>query len=152
MWAGCDRRTGDHFISSEVRGFVIPAEPCEHVFLTAQGSACMRSRRALDRGNATEALSAASELQFVGLAEALEVTLLLADAEPEKYERAAARWHLRFAQEVPHVDLRESLAVLSLLAAIPANRLAAAALAELLSRRQSCERIAEALVSWARTA
>jgi hypothetical protein len=50
----------------------------------------MRSRRALDRGNATEALSAASELQFVALAEALELTLLLGDSEPEKYERAAA--------------------------------------------------------------
>jgi hypothetical protein len=47
------------------------------------------------------------------LAEALELTLLLAGREPEKYERAAARWHLRFAQEVPHVDLRESLAVLA---------------------------------------
>ena len=77
---------------------------------------------------------------------------LLADGEPDKYERAAARWHLRFAQEVPHVDLRESLAVLALLVAIPANRLAASALAELLSRRRSCERIAEALVRWSRAA
>jgi len=76
----------------------------------------MRFRRALDRGNVTEALSAAAELQFVGLAEALELTLLLAEDEPEKYERAAARWHLRFAREVPHVDLRESQAVLALLA------------------------------------
>jgi hypothetical protein len=83
---------------------------------------------------------------------ALELTLLLADRGPEKYERAAARWHRRFAQEVPHVDLRESLAVIALLAAIPANRLAAAALAELLSRRRSCERIAEALVRWSRAA
>ena len=54
--------------------------------------------------------------------------------------------------EVTNVDLRESLAVLALLVAIPANRLAAAALAELLSRRRSCERIAEALVRWAREA
>ena len=101
----------------------------------------MRFRRALDRGNVTEALSAAAELQFVGLAEALELTLLLAEDEPEKYERAAARWHLRFAREVPHVDLRESQAVLALLAAILANGLAAAVLAELLSRRRSCERM-----------
>jgi hypothetical protein len=36
-------------------------------------------RRALDRGNVTKALSAASELSFVGLVEALELTLLLAD-------------------------------------------------------------------------
>jgi len=85
----------------------------------------MRFRRALDRGNTTEALSAAAELQFVGLVEALELTLLLAGDEPEKYERAAARWHLRFAGEVPHVDLRESQAVLALLAVL-ANRLAAA--------------------------
>ena len=81
----------------------------------------MRFRRALD-ANVTEALSAASELQFVSLAEALELTLLLADLEPGKFERAATRWHLRFVQEIPHVDLRESLAVLTLLAAIPANR------------------------------
>ena len=108
----------------------------------------MRFRRALDRGNVTEALSAASELQFVSLADALELTLLLADREPEKYDRAAARWHVRFLQEVPNVDLRENQAVLALLAAIPATRLAAAALAELLSRRRSCERIAEALVRW----
>jgi hypothetical protein len=64
----------------------------------------MRFRRALDRGNVTEALSAASELQFVGLAEALELTLLLADREPDKYGRAAGRWHSRFLQEVPNVD------------------------------------------------
>jgi len=112
----------------------------------------MRFRRALNRGNVTEALSAAAELQFVGLTEALELTLLLVDREPEKYERAASRWHVRFAHEVPHVDLRESLAVLGLLTAIPSNRLAATALAELLSRRRACERIAEALVRWSREA
>jgi len=53
---------------------------------------------------------------------------------------------------VPHVDVRESQAVLALLAAIPANRLAAAALAELLSGRRLCKRIAEALVRWSRAA
>jgi hypothetical protein len=92
----------------------------------------MGFRRALDRGNVTEALSAASELQFVGLAEALELTLILVDDEPEKYGRAAGRWHARFLQEVPNVDVRESQAVLALLGAIPVNRLAAAALGEFL--------------------
>ena len=108
----------------------------------------MRFRGALDRGNVTEALSAAAELQFVGLAEALELTLLLADGATTKYERAAVRWHVRFLEETKNVDLRESLAALTLLAAIPANRQAAAALAELLSRRRSSERISEALVRW----
>ena len=115
--------------------------------MTAQGSAYRRFRRALDRGNATKALSAASELGIVGLAEALELTLLLADEEPDKSERAAARWHVHFLHEVPHVDLRENQTVLALLAAILPT---AAALAEVLSRRRSYERACEALVRWAR--
>jgi hypothetical protein len=105
----------------------------------------MRFRRALDRGNVTEALSAASELPFVGLAEALELTLLLADGESEKYERAAMRWHVRFVNETKNVELRESLAVLALLTTIPSNRLAAAALAELLGRQRGLERFREDL-------
>jgi uncharacterized membrane protein len=125
---------------------------CEHLFVATQGSAYMRLRRALDCGNVTEALSAASELDFVSLAEALELTLLLADGDLEKYNRAALRWHVRFVEETRNVDIRESQAVLALLTAIPANALAAAALAELLSRRRSCERIAETLVVWAREA
>jgi len=56
-----------------------------------------------------------------------------------KCDLAAIRWHVRFFQETKNVDLRESLAVFALLAAIPVNRLAATALAELLSRRRSCE-------------
>lgn len=43
-----------------------PGPVCEHAFVTAQGSAYMRFRRALDRGNVTEALSSASELEHVG--------------------------------------------------------------------------------------
>jgi hypothetical protein len=112
----------------------------------------MRFRRALDRGNVIEALSAASDLQFVGLAEALELTLLLADSDQEKYERAAVCWHGRFVYESKNVGIRESQAVLALLAAIPVNSLAAAALAELLGRRRGLERAAEALVRWVRAA
>jgi voltage-gated potassium channel len=95
----------------------------------------MRFRGALDRGNVTEALSAAAELDFVSLAEALELTLLVADdGDLEKHNRAALRWHVRFVEETKSVDIRESQAVLALLTAIPANALAAAALAALLSR------------------
>jgi hypothetical protein len=112
----------------------------------------MRFRRALDRGNVTEALLAASELQFVALAEALELTLLLADKEPEKYPTAPPAGTSASSRSCRTWDLREDLAVLALLTAIPANRPAAAALAELLSRRRSCGRIAQALVRWAREA
>jgi hypothetical protein len=69
-----------------------------------------------------------------------------------RYGRAALRWHARFVHERKNVDIRESVAVLALLAAIPANRLAASALAELFGRRRSLERCAEALVRWARFA
>jgi hypothetical protein len=89
--------------------------PCEHLFVTSQGSAYPRFRRALDRGNVTEALSAAGELQFIGLPEALELTLLLAEGEDQKYERAGLRWHARFVYETKNVDIRESVAVLALL-------------------------------------
>src|SRR5688572_25338810 len=52
-----------------------------------------------DRGNVIEALSSASELEHVGLAEALELCLLLADKEPQRFGRAAVRWHGRFCRE-----------------------------------------------------
>jgi hypothetical protein len=54
------------------------------------------SLRALDRRNVTEALSAGAELEHVGLVEALELCLLLRDKAPEKYGRAALRWHRRY--------------------------------------------------------
>jgi hypothetical protein len=83
----------------------------------------MRFRRALDRGNVTEALSSAFRTPIVSLAEALELTLLLAEGQQEKFERAAVRWHARFLHEVKNVDLREGLALLALLVAI-ASRVA----------------------------
>lgn len=103
-------------------------------------------------GHVTEALSAGSELQFVDLAEALELTLLLADGGPTSRSEPLFRRQVRFVSEAPNVELRESQAVLALLTVIPVNRLGAAAFAELLSRRRSCERIAEALVRWSRAA
>jgi hypothetical protein len=54
------------------------------VFVTAQGSAYARLRRALDHGNLTEALSAASEMEHVGLVESLELCLLILDREPRR--------------------------------------------------------------------
>ncbi len=55
------------------------AAVCEHAFLTSEGHPYARFRRALDCGNATEALSAAAELHRVGLTEALELCLILVD-------------------------------------------------------------------------
>jgi hypothetical protein len=68
----------------------------------------MRFRRALDRGNVTEALSSASELEHVGLNEALELCLLLRDKAPERFSRAALRWHARLCREVDASPLQSS--------------------------------------------
>jgi hypothetical protein len=59
--------------------------------VTSQGSAYHRFRQALDRGNVLEALSSASELEHVGLAEALELCLLLRDKEPAPVCASGAR-------------------------------------------------------------
>jgi hypothetical protein len=115
-------------------------------------SAYARFRRALDRGNVTEALSSASELEHVGLAEALELCLLLTK-QPARFERAALRWHGRYCRETRDVTFDEGVAVLVLLGAMrgPRAKLAASALADLLSRR-GLERPCEVLVAWAREA
>jgi hypothetical protein len=76
-------------------------DPALNVYteLTAMGT-CVRDRSGLGLHGASAELStagtspklsAASELQFVSLAEALELTLLLAGGDLEKYNRAALR-------------------------------------------------------------
>jgi hypothetical protein len=118
--------------------------------VTSQAFPYGRFRRALDGGDVTEALSAASDLRFVGLLEALELCLLLRDKAPEKYGRAAVKWHSRFVRELPGVTIEDSQAVLSALAAIAGDegRSAARALAELISGR-GFERGGEVLIRWA---
>jgi hypothetical protein len=61
---------------------------CEHLFVTSQGSAYARFRRALDSRNATVACATANELDFVSLPEALELVLLVVD-DPPRFRRAA---------------------------------------------------------------
>jgi hypothetical protein len=123
------------------------------MFVTSQGSAYTRLRRALDHGNPLEALASASELEHVGLTEALELVLLLLDRDTERFGRAALRWHGRYCREVRNVDLDEGQAVLAALGGLRGRRgkSSARALAELLDRR-GFERAGETLVTWARKA
>jgi hypothetical protein len=122
---------------------------CEHPFVTSQGSAYGRLRRALDTGNPTIALAAAAELDFVSLPEALELVLLLVD-DPTKFRRAALRWHARYCGDVPDVGFEEAQAVLACLAGLTGRRpkAAASALAELVNWR-GLERASEVLLRWA---
>ena len=120
------------------------------MFVTAQGSALTRFRRALDNGNLVEALSSASEMEHVGLVESLELCLLLVKKEPAKYERAALRWHAKYCAEARGVSATEAQAVLSLLVLLPGEGgpASAAALAHLIGAHRGQERATEALLRW----
>jgi hypothetical protein len=74
---------------------------CSRHSVLPGGWAYRRFRRTLDQRNVTEALSAASELQFGALAEALELTLLLADqgAREVRPRRSALARSLRLRLE-----------------------------------------------------
>ena len=74
--------------------------------MTSQGHPHARFRRALSTGNPRLAEAAARDLHHVSLADALELCLLYR-GEPERYERAAARWIARLIAERPGVRLAE---------------------------------------------
>ena len=69
------------------------------MFVTSQGSAYARFRRALKTGNLTLIRNAATELPRIDLEDALEVCVAIRLAEPERFERAALRWLARFCLE-----------------------------------------------------
>ena len=110
------------------------------------GSAYARFRRAIDRGNATAALSAAAELGQLALSDALELCLVLR-SDGRRYEKAIVRWTARYVSE-HDVPLSEGQAVLALLTAAQDGSSAPAALnalADLLHRRRGLGRVAEKL-------
>lgn len=117
--------------------------------MTSEGSAYARFRRALDARDAFGASAAALELDHVGLADALELTLIFLDEEPARYERAAVRWHARLCKDA-HLSLDDAVAVLGLLAALRGRRAqeAARALADLIGINRTFLPAAEVLGRW----
>ena len=111
---------------------------CEHVFVDAAGSPYAAFRRALDRRNLTLALAEARDLSVVNLADALELLLLIRDKQPDRYDRAAARWLARYCLEVPGVDLSEAVLAAGALTALaaPQQRVGALSLAALVHQRR----------------
>ena len=89
------------------------------MFVTSDGSAYSRFRRALETGNELLVLATARELPQVSLADALRVVLLLRDGEPERYERACVRWLGRFALEARGVTIDALRAAADALDALP---------------------------------
>jgi hypothetical protein len=74
--------------------------------VTSQGHPYARFRRALAAGNSRIAEAAARDLEQVALADALTLCPLYRD-DPERYERAAARWIARLISERPTIHPSE---------------------------------------------
>lgn len=101
------------------------------MFVTPQGSPLTRFRRALAAHNGPAAYAAATELPQVELADALALTVLLAQ-DAELFERACVRWVGRFSTEVRSVRLAQAHLVLASLGSLATHSAAGAhALAEL---------------------
>jgi hypothetical protein len=71
--------------------------------------------RALDRGLLLEAEATARELGSLSLTDALDYCDLLARLAPDRYERAALRWHGRWEAEGKPLSLREAQLALTCL-------------------------------------
>ena len=91
---------------------------CEHAFVTAEGHPRAVFRRAIERGNYLVAVTTAREIGQLSLDEALELLLLIATKEPERFERAAARWHARFVLETRAVDVADAQLLLGAVAGL----------------------------------
>ena len=81
------------------------------IAMTSQGTARGRFQRAINRRHLLAAEMAAREMGGLSLADALLLCELLANADPQRYERAALRWLERFmvpARQGSFVDPRRA--------------------------------------------
>lgn len=88
------------------------------MFVTSEGNAYTRFRRALATGSEALVTAAALELPRVALDDALRICLVMRDGDPQRFDRAAVRWLGRFALEgrgVTVADLRAAAEALDAL-------------------------------------
>lgn len=67
--------------------------------MTSQGTPHGRFQRAINHRNLRNADMAARELGGLSLSDALDLTLLIREADRWRYERAAVRWLERFIEQ-----------------------------------------------------
>jgi hypothetical protein len=117
--------------------------------LTSDGSTYTRFQRALAARNPLLIRTTAADLPRVELGDALAIALVLLDVEPERYGRAATRWHARFCLEMKGVDLAESGTVLALLGGLTsASQVAAAQALASVCEARGIDRAARAIDEW----
>src|SRR5207247_1900177 len=96
----------------------VPSGPGKELSLTSQGHPRTVFRRALERGNLLLAETTAREIGHVGLGEALELTALIAQHDPRRSGRAAARWLRRFLEAEAATTIDEVSLVVGCLGAL----------------------------------
>ena len=86
--------------------------------MTSQGSPLARLARAIETRNILLIETTAAELHQVPLDLAVEIALVLAAKEPERFPRAAARLLGRVCLEVPGVTIYDAGTVMGQIAAL----------------------------------
>jgi hypothetical protein len=86
--------------------------------LTAQGHPRRIFATAIERGNVVVAEATARELGRISLEEALALTALVAEKEPERRSRFAVRWLRRLLEEDETLTIEEATMAASCLSAL----------------------------------
>jgi hypothetical protein len=115
--------------------------------VTSQGHPRTIFRRAIEHGNLILAEGMARELGQVTLAEALELTALVAQKDPPRHSRYAVRWLRRLLDEHERLTIEEATLAASALLALggPSSEQAyttLSTLAEAADGRRACPPLA----------
>ena len=86
--------------------------------MTAQGHPRRIFATAIERGNIVMAEATARELGRISLEEALALTALVAEKEPERRSRFAVRWLRRLLEEDESLTIEEATMAASCLSAL----------------------------------
>ena len=86
--------------------------------MTSQGTVSGRFSRAIQRRNLFDAEIALREMGTPSLLVLVDYLELLADVRPDKFDRAAVRWHGRLELETPTLTIAESQLALAALGAL----------------------------------
>jgi hypothetical protein len=105
--------------------------------MTSQGTAHGRFTRAIQTRNLWAAETALRELAPVSLLDALDYLELLAAQRPDRFDRAAVRWHGRLETETVTLTLADSQLALAALGSLRAGDSGAVALLQRVVRRVS---------------
>jgi hypothetical protein len=87
--------------------------------MTSQGTASGRFTRAIQQRNLFQAELAIREMRDPSLLVLVDYLELLANVRPDKFDRAAVKWHGRLELGAAAMTLAESQLVLAALSALP---------------------------------